>query len=67
MCAGVVVLLAVLKFSTSPNMLGSIDMMVPIEISKIDRGKMSFIKKYGKNFVLSKSGRVPEGFDDPFL
>lgn len=52
-CGGVVVILALLKFSTSPNMLGDMHTNLNIKNPIIIRGIESFTKKYGKNFILS--------------
>lgn len=60
-------ILALLKFSTSPNMLGD-SLIITLRIRKItSRGVQSFTAKYGKNLILSKSGLLPRGFEDPVL
>lgn len=67
MCGGVVDLLAVLKFSTSPNILGLIEI---ISINKMEMkiiGIVSFTAKYGKNLILSIFGLTPRGLEDPLL
>lgn len=53
MWAGVVVILAVLKFSTSPNMLGLREIIILIITIMVRRGVVSFTIKKGKNFILS--------------
>lgn len=45
MCAGVVVILAVLKFSTSPSMFGFIVIRILIVIKIINKGVVSLTKK----------------------
>ena len=66
MCAGAINGLAVLKFSTSLRALG---------ISEINRsslsiiiiiGIVSFTRKRGENFILSRFNWVLEGLEDPF-
>ena len=53
MCAGVVVILATLKFSTSPSRFGLIDSRIAKKDMISTRGVVSLIIKYGKNFILS--------------
>jgi len=53
MCAGVVVILAVLKFSTSPSILGLIEIKPNTPNTTSIVGMVSFTIKYGKNFILS--------------
>lgn len=64
---GVVDVLAVLKFSTSPSAFGAIITMCPMVNAITNSGRVSFTMKYGKNFILSLLGFVPVGFDDPGL
>lgn len=65
MCAGVVVILAVLKFSTSPSILGSIIHRTINAIIRILRYHTSLIKNVLKNLILSYCVLVPVGFEDP--
>lgn len=65
MWAGVVVILAVLKFSTSPNILGSIIHSTSINTISTLKYEMSLIKYILKNLILSYCVFVPVGFDDP--
>lgn len=53
MWAGVVVILATLKFSTSPSMLGLIESIILMKMAIIMKGVISLTTKYGKNFILS--------------
>lgn len=55
-----------LKFSTSPNMLGFNEISVNIRAEIIIKGIESLIKKRGLNFTLSDLVIVVEGFEDPF-
>lgn len=52
-CGGVVEILALLKFSTSPRLLGSVEIRAIISIAANIIGIISFTRKYGKNFILS--------------
>lgn len=53
MCGGVVEILALLKFSTSPRLLGSVEIRAIIPIAVTTSGIVSLTRKYGKNFILS--------------
>lgn len=53
MWGGVVEILALLKFSTSPRLFGSVEINATIATVASISGIMSFTKKYGKNFILS--------------
>lgn len=65
MWAGVVVILAVLKFSTSPNILGSITQRISINTTNTLKYDTSLIKYILKNLILSYCVFVPVGFEDP--
>jgi len=67
MWGGVVDALALLKFSTSPNIFGDITSRITIDIEIAHIGRVSLTMKYGKNFILSISGFTPIGFEDPLL
>jgi len=55
-----------LKFSTSPKMLGALEIKVIIIAVERATGSRSLIEKRGLNFILSLLNLVFEGFDDPF-
>lgn len=65
MCAGVVVILAVLKFSTSPSILGFIIHRVSISTIKTLKYEISLIRYILKNLILSYCVFVPVGLEDP--
>lgn len=65
MWAGVVVILAVLKFSTSPSIFGSIIHSTIIIIINTLIYEISLIKYILKNLILSYWGFVPVGLEDP--
>lgn len=62
-----VVILAVLKFSTSPSISGLSERRAVNPPMIISMGVVSLVIKYGKNFILSKSGFVAVGLEDPPL
>lgn len=66
MCKGATRGLAILKFSTSPSMLGEFEIRVIIIIIERTAGSRSLIEKRGLNFILSLLEFVFEGFEDPF-
>lgn len=65
MWVGVEVGIASVKFSTSPNMLGFINIIVENIIIINKAGVVSLIMKYGKNFILSTFGVSIMGLDEP--
>jgi len=65
MWVGVVVMLALLKFSGSPRCSGLKEIRVLIAHRITVIGKISLIMKIGKNFLLSTLVGVPVGFEDP--
>lgn len=66
MCRGATRGLAMLKFSTSPSMLGAFEIKVIIIIIERTVGSRSLIENRGLNFILSLLKFVFEGFEDPF-
>lgn len=48
-------------------MLGHSLMIILIIVRRITIGAQSFTAKYGKNFILSTSGFLPRGLEDPVL
>jgi len=67
MCSGVAKGLASFEFSVSPINSGICVVSVRSVKAAMIRGVVSFLEKYGWNFILSKLGLVPVGFDDPLL
>lgn len=65
MCVGVVVILAMLKFSGSPKYSGLNEIRVLNSRIINVIGKISLTIKIGKNFIFSKFVAVPVGFEDP--
>jgi len=57
---------AILKFSTSPKILGLFDTRSNPRIIIETKGKTSLTKKKGLNLTLSKFKTVTVGLDDPF-
>lgn len=55
-----------LKFSTSPNMLGVREIILVKEMAIRIMGMVSFTKNRGLNFSLSVLVLMFEGFEDPF-
>lgn len=53
MWGGVVEILALLKFSTSPKLFGSFEISAIMATVVTTSGIVSFTRKYGKNFILS--------------
>jgi len=66
MCTGVTSGFAGLKFSTSPSMFGSFEIMNMKTIEIVVPGSRSFTENEGWNFILSVSVFVLFGFEDPF-
>lgn len=58
-------ILAVLKFSTSPSILGSIIHKISINTTRTLKYDTSLIKNVLKNLILSYCVLVPVGFEDP--
>jgi hypothetical protein len=54
------------KFSTSPSMSGLFEIIATIRIVVQHSGFRSFTVNSGWNFIFSRSGDSPEGFEDPF-
>jgi len=66
MCTGVTRGFAGLKFSTSPRMLGTLEIISMNRIEIRVPGSRSFTEKEGWNFILSVSVFVLFGLEDPF-